>query len=144
MAQIVKALPVRWLLVTFAAVLLGPVLVLAAVALSGFATSERTRYVNEGREAARQIAADLDRELSRVQAAAQALATSRLIQNGNYEGFQEQASEFLRTWAPDEPKTYSVILRTLNGQQLVNTRLPWGTPLPQVERDTDRLVVTTK
>src|SRR5918911_1468461 len=140
-----KASPsVRVFLTAFATVLLAPVLMLAAVALSQYATSERNRYVEEARKAARDIAADLDRELGKVQAAAQALATSRLIQSGNYEGFQEQASDFLRTWAPDEPNAYSVILRDLNGQQLANTRLPWGTPLPRVERDTDRLVITTK
>src|ERR671933_226900 len=139
-----KGLSVRWFLAAFATILLTPVLVLAAVALSQYAASERDRYVGEGRKAARDIAADLDRELSRAQTAAQALATSRLIQSGNYEGFQEQASEFLRAWTPDEPNAYSVILRDLNGQQLVNTRLPWGTPLPKVERDADRLVITTK
>src|SRR5918911_2522738 len=139
-----KGLSVRVLLVAFAVVLLGPVLALAAVALSQYATSERTRYVNEGREAARRIAADLDRELGRVEAAAQALATSSLIASGNYEAFQRQASDFLRSWAPDEPDAYAVILRDLNGHQLVNTRLPWGTPLPEVERDIDKLVITTK
>src|ERR671933_1483500 len=139
-----KGLSVRWFLAAFATILLTPVLVLAAAALSQYAASERDRYVGEGRKAARDIAADLDRELSRAQTAAQALATSRLIQAGNYEGFQEQASEFLRTWVPDEPNAYSVILRDLSGQQLANTRLPWGTPLPKVERDVDRLVITTK
>src|ERR687884_550656 len=139
-----KGLSVRLLLVAFAVVLLGPVLALAAVALSQYATSERARYMNEGREAARRIAADLDRELGRVEAAAQALATSPLIASGDYEAFQRQASDFLRSWAPDEPDVYAVILRDLNGHQLVNTRLPWGTPLPKVERDMDRLVITTK
>jgi hypothetical protein len=79
-----------------------------------------------------------------VQTAAQALATSPFIPSGDYEAFQRQASEFLRTWAPDEPDTYAIILRDLNGQQLANTRLPWGTPLPQVEREVDRLVISTK
>src|SRR5919202_2476148 len=144
MAQIPKGLPVRWFLIAFAVVLLGPVLALAAVTLSQYAASERTRYVEDGRKAARQIAADVDHELGKVQAAAEALATSPLIANGDYEAFQRQASKFLQTWAPDEPNAYAVILRDLNGQQLVNTRLPWGTPLPKVERDVDRLVITTK
>src|SRR5918911_3199046 len=135
---------VRLFLVAFATVLLAPVLVLAAVALSQYAASERDRYVGEGRKAARDIAADLDRELSRAQTAAQALATSPLLASGDDEAFQQQALGFLRTWVPDEPNAYSVILRDLNGQQLVNTRLSWGTPLPQVERDTDRLVITSK
>src|SRR5919202_2403383 len=144
MAQIPKGFPVRRLLIAFAIILLGPVLALAAVALSQYAASERTRYVEDGRKAARQIAADVDHELGKVQAAAEALATSPLIANGDYEAFQRQASKFLQTWAPDEPDAYAVILRDLNGQQLVNTRLPWGTPLPKVERDVDRLVITTK
>src|ERR671926_509849 len=98
---------IRWLLVAFAAVLLGPVLAIAAVAFS---------Y----------------------------LATSPLIANGDYEAFQRQASEFIRTWAPKGSDGYAVILRDLDGQQLINTRLPWGTPLPEVERDIDKLVITTK
>src|ERR687884_646554 len=102
-AKRLKGLSVRWFLAAFATILLAPVLVLAAAALSQYATSERVRYIEEGRKAAHDIAANLDRELSRAQAAAQALATSRLIQNGNYENFQEQASEFLQTWAPDAP-----------------------------------------
>src|SRR5919205_1070685 len=144
MAPIPKDAPVRWLLIAFAVVLLGPILALAAVALSQFASSERSRYIEEGRKAAHDIVADLDRELGQAQVAAQALATSRMVQNGNYEAFQEQASEFLRTLASGEADGYAVILRDLNGQQLVNTRLPWGTPLPEVERDIDKLVITTK
>src|SRR5919206_1915992 len=144
-AKGLKAPPsIRLFLAVFATVLLVPILMFAAVALSQYAASERNRYVEEGRRAARDIAADLDRELGQAQVAAQALATSRMVQNGNYEAFQEQASEFLRTLASGEPDGYAVILRDLNGQQLVNTRLPWGTSLPEVERDIDKLVITTK
>src|SRR5918912_2069597 len=140
-----KASPsARVFLTAFATVLLTPVLVLAAVALSQYAASERNRYVEEARRAAHDIAADLDRELSQAQAAAQALATSRLIQNGSYEAFQEQASDFLRSWVPDAPNSYAVVLRGLHDQQLVNTRLPRGTALPKIARDADRLVITTK
>src|SRR5918912_1052713 len=140
-----KASPsARVFLTAFATVLLTPVLVLAAVALSQYAASERNRYVEEARRAAHDIAADLDRELGQAQAAAQALATSRLIQNGSYEAFQEQASDFLRSWVPDAPNSYAVVLRGLDDQQLVNTRLPRGTPLPKIARDADRLVITTK
>jgi two-component sensor histidine kinase len=80
-----------------------------------------------------------------VETAAQALATSPLIANGDYEAFQRQASDFLRSWAPDEPDIYAVILRDLNGRQLVNTRLPWGTPLPaNTDFEPDRKVLETK
>src|SRR5919199_6050873 len=117
-----KAAPsVRVVLTAFATVLLAPVLVLAAVALSQYATSERIRYMEEGRKAAHDIAADLDRELGRVQAAAEALATSPFIATGDYEAFRRQASEFLQTWARGEPNSYAVVLRGLDDQQLVNT-----------------------
>jgi F0F1-type ATP synthase membrane subunit b/b' len=68
-ARGLKASPsVRLFLVVFAAILLASVLVLAAVALLQYAASERTRYVEEGRKAAHDIAADLDRELGQAQA----------------------------------------------------------------------------
>jgi hypothetical protein len=67
-----------------------------------------------------------------------------LITNGDYEAFQRQASEFIRTWAPVGSDGYAVVLRDLDGQQLINTRLPWGTPLPKIARESDRFVVATK
>ena len=103
-----KALPVRWLLIAFAVVLLGPVLALAVVVLSQYATSERTRYMEEGRKAAHDIVANLDRELGQAQVATQALATSRMIQSGNYEAFHKQASELLQVLAFGEPDDLSV------------------------------------
>ena len=140
-----KGLPLRWCLMAFGAALLVPVLVFAAVPLWQYAGSERSRYEEEAREAARRAIAAVDRELTGIQAAAQALATSPLIAGGDFEAFQRQALEALRAWAPEEPDVYAIVLRDLTGQQLVNTRVPWGTPLPRVPgRDIDRLVVETK
>src|SRR5919202_1780620 len=140
-----KGLPLRWCLMAFGAALLLPVLVFAAVPLRQFAGAERGRYEHEAREAARRAIAAVDRELAGIQAAAQALASSPFIARGDFEAFQRQALETLRAWAPEEPDAYAVVLRDLTGQQLVNTRVPWGTPLPRVTgRDIDRLVIETR
>src|SRR5919202_4109325 len=140
-----KGLPLRWCLMAFGAALLLPVLVFAAVPLRQFAGAERGRYEHEAREAARRAIAAVDRELAGIQAAAQALASSPFIASGDFEAFQRQALEALRAWAPEEPDTYAIVLRDLTGQQLVTTRVPWGTPLPRVPgRDVDRLVIETK
>ena len=139
-----KGLPLRWFLMAFGAALLVPVLIFAAVPLRQFAGSERSRYEEKARAAARRVIGAVDYELTGVQAAAQALATSPFIANGDFEAFQRQALEALRALAPEEPDLYAIVLRDLTGQQLVNTRVPWGTPLRRVGRDIDRLVIETK
>src|SRR3954471_4448708 len=71
------------------------------------------------------LADDIDRELARIIAVAQILAASERLDVDDLAGFSQQAER-----VRDVIDT-NVVLRDLYGQQLVNTRYPWGEPLPQ-------------
>ena len=109
------------LLVT--AVLL-PLALAAGLFLWCYAEVEDTRYKAATLDAARAIAADVDRELDGMTLALEALATSPALRAGDLAAFDAQARAVLRFRGRD------VAMRDRTGQTLVNTRVPWGTPLP--------------
>ena len=115
----------------FGAALVLPGLIFAAVLLWNYASSERGRYEEEALGTAQRIMAAIDRELVGIQAAAQALATSSSLLQGDFEAFQRQAQMTLHSWSTEKPDDYAAVVRDVTGQQVVNTRLPWGTPLPK-------------
>ncbi len=76
------------------------------------------------RDRAHLLAEDVDREVARLIAAAEVLATSESLAVGDFATFHRRAVE-----VRDHLGT-NVVLRNLTNQQLVNSRVPWGTPLP--------------
>jgi PAS domain S-box-containing protein len=115
--------------------ILAPVLLFSGILLTRYAAAEQARLETDVIERARDIAQDIDRDIAGLQAAIQALATSRLLQSGDLPEFYRQASEVRAFVGVD------VVLRELGGQQIVNTRIPWGEPLPRVTLETDRDMV---
>jgi PAS domain S-box-containing protein len=115
----------------FAAALLAPALIFAAVLLWGYSTSQREQHEQDARNAAHRITEAVDRELISIRAVAQALATSHSLREGRYEAFQKQAEETVRTLSADTASEMAIVVCAADGQQVVNTRLPWGTPLPK-------------
>ena len=120
-----RRLPVRLLLMSLAAALALPGLVFSAVLLGRFAGSERARYAAEAQADAKRAADALDRELAGLQAALQALATSPALAQGDLHAFHEQA----RAVAASMGQNF--VLSDPQGQQLVNTRRPFGAVLPR-------------
>jgi hypothetical protein len=136
---------IRQCLMAFGAALVLPGLVFAAVLLWRYAASERSRYEEEALGSAQRIMAAVDRELVGIQSAAQALATSSSLLDRNFEVFQRQAQMTLQSWSPQKPDDYAVVVRDATGQQMVNTRLPWGSPLPKgANLPIDQQVIVTK
>src|SRR3954465_3893279 len=132
----------RQYLMAFGAALLAPILGLAAISVWEFARAEERQNEQRARAAAEQIIADIDQELARLQAAGQALASSAALRAGNYERFQQRATEITRALPRSD---YQIVVRDLTGQQMVNTHVPWGTPLPRgAAPETDREVTETK
>lgn len=76
------------------------------------------------RDRAHLLAEDVDREVARLIAAAEVLATSESLVVGDLATFHRRAVE-----VRDHLGT-NVVLRDLANQQIVNSRVPWGTPLP--------------
>src|SRR5215217_2881630 len=89
-------LSIRAYLLAFSAAVLIPVVVFASVLLWRFAQSESTRYEQEARGAAQRLITAVDLELSKVQTAAEALATSPHLLTGDFQAFQQQALEALK------------------------------------------------
>jgi len=140
-----RSYAIRQCLMAFGAALVLPGLVFAAVLLWRYADSERSRYEEEALGTAQRIAAAIDRELVGIQASAQALATSSSLLEGDFEAFQRQAHLTLQSWSREKSDDYAIVVRDTTGQQVANTRLPWGAPLPKgANLPIDQQVIATK
>ncbi|GEO18614.1 sensor histidine kinase [Microvirga aerophila] len=136
---------IRQCLVAFGAALVLPGLIFAAILLWRYASAERHHYEEEALGTAQRIMAAVDRELVGIQSAAQALATSSSLLEGDFEAFQRQAELTLQSWAQHKPNDYAIVVRDVTGQQVANTRLPRGSPLPKgANLPIDQQVITTK
>jgi PAS domain S-box-containing protein len=137
------ALSSRQHLSRLAAALLAPILVLAAILAWQFARAEQRRFEQRAQTAAQQIVAIVDTELARLQAAAETLASSAALRHGNFERFHKRALDVIGAFP--NPRNYAVVVRDLTGQQVVNTWLPWGVPLPKgAGTDADAIVLATR
>jgi PAS domain S-box-containing protein len=110
-------------------------LVVAAVLpvwlVSGFlvfhAYSAKRDQVNRNMlDTTRSLTMVVDRELSSVQAALLALATSPTFASGDFAGVHRQALELLKSYPGAD-----IIVADVTGQQLVNSFRPYGDPLPK-------------
>ncbi len=117
------------------AALVVPIAVFAGLVLFRFAEAERTRYQTAALNASERIAAATDRELAGLETALQALATGRSFGERAYDRFYERALEVKRVIKAD------VILKDSGGQQLMNTRVPFGTPLPSSLQEHERRAI---
>jgi signal transduction histidine kinase len=99
-------------------------IVFAAVVFSRFNQAEESRYRSAALHAAERVAGAVDREIAGLEVALQALSTGRSFSERAYDRFYDRALEGKRIIRAD------VILKDQNGQQLVNTRVPFGAPLP--------------
>jgi PAS domain S-box-containing protein len=88
------------------------------------AHDEQDRLEEQARDVARDIAGDIDRELQGVVASLEALSTSPALADGNLGQFYRQAQKALAF------RGSAIVVRDASGQQLLNTLVPWGAPLP--------------
>ena len=117
-------LGLRTHLVVFGLAIVVPVLLFSAFVLHRHAQSVSTANERRALEIARSLSIDVDREVTAIITTLEALATSRALFRGDYAEFYAQAKEALRS------RRWNVVLIGAGNQQLVNTRVAWGTPLP--------------
>lgn len=117
-------LPTRAYLLLLVAVPLVPIILFAIFVIFRFNAAEQSRYRGATLHSAERIAGAIDREIAGLQVALQALSTGRSFSERAYDRFYDRALEGKRIIRAD------VILKDSKGQQLVNTRVPFGTPLP--------------
>ena len=118
-----------------------PIMGFAGVVLWQFSRSEQVRYEDEALTMSRQASAAVDRELTGLLAALEALATSPAVLDTDRAPFYAQAQTLLRT------RGTFVSMRDRSGQQVMNSSVPFGTPLPKASDPvllaTDRVVFAT-
>lgn len=89
-------------------------------------TAEKQDYSRSMSEAARAVALLVDNELETQEATLLALAKSPALRRNDLETFRAYLQEVVP--APSK----AIILSSLSGQQLINTRVTAGTPLPSI------------
>jgi PAS domain S-box-containing protein len=118
--------------------ILAPVLLLAGLLFWQYYDAELSRIELELRNDARSMALDVDRDLQGQLNEVETLATAGAIVSHDYGRLYEQAIRVKQFSGVD------FLLRDRSGQQLMNTRVPWGTPLPRGSVDGDDEVIASK
>ena len=121
-----RAFPLRWHLILLVVGTLLPVVVFGAVVVHQLSQAERAVAERRLVQSARDLALGIDREMSSTIRTLSALAASERLERGDLEGFHAEA----RRVAGTQPSWLSVSLLQPDGRQVVNTRLPWRSPLP--------------
>jgi PAS domain S-box-containing protein len=133
--------PVAVWLALFAAGTLIPVLLIVTWMLIDTARLRRDDSLRDARGMARHVNATIDVEMEKAIAVGQTLATSHMLPVGDYAAFDAQARDV------GSRLGIFIVLRDLSGQQLVNSGVPAGTPLPVSDPPilaTDRQVLASR
>ncbi|MDB5599519.1 MAG: hypothetical protein JWN71_1563 [Xanthobacteraceae bacterium] len=133
-----SGVPTRLIILALVAVLVVPGILFAGMLLYRYAQAERAQYELQSVGVARAAAAVLDVELAGLQRTLQTLTTSEFLRKGDLAGFYQQAQRVKGSIGSD------IGLRSLDGQQLVNTGVPWGTVLPATPFGIDAEVVAKR
>lgn len=118
-------LGLRTHLLIFGLAIVIPVLLYSAFLLHRYTQSARVADERRALQIASSLSADIDREISAIITTLETLATSDALAIRDFKSFHLQAQEAL-TSRP----AWHVMLVDANRRQLVNTRLPWGSPTP--------------
>src|SRR4051794_20248693 len=134
-----KARPFLWYVIALTVAVAMPALVLCVVMTNAWVASEEARLKAGTLKAVQTAQENVDRYLAGRIAMLQALATSPALDNRDFQRLDRQARVLL------DLQGANIVLRDALGQQLVNTRRPWGTPLPKIENlEVDRQVLRSK
>ena len=87
---------------------------------------DRENANQQALQLARSVAGNLDREIEGSIETLLALSTSPALLRGDFETFHRQSIETMTF------RNLNVYLKSVDGRQLMNTRVPWGAPLPVV------------
>ena len=117
-----------------------PALAVAALLIARVIDDNRVAAEQELMASARAQATEIDRELSGTIRALQGLAQSDHLTTADFGAFRDQALRSL----PEQPMWYALVLSRPDGQQIIDTALAEGEPLPAaVDPDVFARVITT-
>lgn len=143
LSRIAARLPGLWGL--FAVVLL-PGVVVGFVLSYAVYKNERTTLEQGSFQTARALLQAIDSDIATVQSLALALSRSELLRTGDLDAFHQRAKQVIELSGVG----YNGVVSNLQGQQLINTAVPYGSPLPahgnsqhfQVALRSDRTVLS--
>jgi two-component sensor histidine kinase len=115
----------RAYLFIFAFALVLPLFALIGLALHSLVSTEIAKARDQLLRNAQDISQNVDREIFGHLTTLQALATSLTLERGQYQEFHKRAQAAL------DNRNVSVLLLEPSLQQILNTRVPYGTPLPK-------------
>jgi PAS domain S-box-containing protein len=116
---------IRTILAALVLAVLVPILLFSAYLVHAYTQRERQQAARDAITHADQIRIDVERQFQSISAVLAALASSPALQIRDFKTFHRQAESV--TQLIDVP----VVLRDLEGQHLVNTRVAWGDTLPK-------------
>src|SRR3569832_1725139 len=128
----------RTYLILMAAAILVPVIAFSWIGLNMLLQKERESRIRSIHESAHAIALTIDREIATAQASLRVLSHSRFLKEMDTKALHEMMSVSSRTadsWA---------LLSDAQGRPVVNTLLPFGTPLPKEGRKWAAKVLSEK
>ncbi len=120
-----RSMSVRGYLLVMVIAILLPVGAFAGVLFWRYANSEIARIDQQLENDAHELALDVDRDLQGKIVTLETLATANSVESRDYARFYDRAVRLKKVAGVD------ISLRGRDGQQLANTRVPWGTPLPR-------------
>ncbi|MFP5390679.1 MAG: ATP-binding protein [Gammaproteobacteria bacterium] len=115
---------IRAYLALMVAAVLIPVILFSTLSLNTLLKSQREAALKGVRETARISLVSIDRELTNTESAVRMLATSPYLASGDLEAFYRIAK-----YSDKDGATWTALIDE-NGQQIINTGVPFGTPLP--------------
>ena len=118
--------PIGAYLVALAAGVAVPLLIFVAYLMTELEANEREILANETAEDAQLIARAVDRELQDMATTLRILVTSPELKSGDLKAFHNRTQTSLRS------NSLYVLVVDADGQQKLNTRVPFGTPLNKV------------
>jgi hypothetical protein len=123
-----RRLPLGSHLAALVACAVVPILLFATVLVVRLSAEERKQVERGMLDLCRALATALDRELLLAVGVLELLAESSNLAAGDLRAFHADASRVVAM----RPGWQSVVLLRADGQQLMNTTYPWGTPLARV------------
>ena len=132
-----RPLRTQLLMLTLASAL--PIAIFSGLLLWQLAGREQSQYEERLRQTAQNLAADVDRQLVAMTAVLDTLATSVMLQREQFADFHAQAQQAILE------RPLAIILVDTTGQQILNTRVEFGTQLPKIgDMETLPKVLATK
>jgi Cache domain len=115
-----------------------PLVALASWAILRMVDDQRTQIQLDVKQRVEDLLADVDRQISAIEAELQVLAVSPSLRDGDFSAFDQQMRAALKI------RGTSIVLHDTKGQQLLSTNRPFGEPLPRATNTEmhDRVVAT--